>query len=148
MFAEADGGATYGHNHCPLRTPNYVGMTYPDLHTGGTITLRSATAHVDGSADAEIAFFVCTLNAARHNAVGMEGEQTIRQDCSSLDPIADQEMNLGEGDDPRQQLVMAISLLSHRGRIVVDGVDLTYSHGWQHGTQRIGERVEIASHSS
>ena len=139
------GGWGYAHHSWPVGKPIYAAMTFPDLHAGGSITVRSASAHVvEDSADAEIAFFVCTLDtASNHPAVGIEGEKLTRADCSSLDPVSDQEMHLGNADDPRQQVVMAITL-RHHGGVIVDGADLTYADGLQEGTQRIGGHVEIA----
>ena len=39
---------------------------------------------------------------------------------------------------------MAVSL-SHAGRVKVEGLDLDYSLGWQHGTQRTGGEVDLGS---
>jgi hypothetical protein len=137
------GGWTVGHESWPVGDPLFVGITYPERGAGGSVTIRAASAHLAGdSTGVEIEFFVCTINeAAGVGAVGAAGLDAISRTCSSLRPVSGAEMTLAE--TAADQLVMAVTL-TEPGRVVIRGVDLSYSHGWQRGTQRVGGDVKIA----
>jgi hypothetical protein len=44
--------------------------------------------------------------------------------------------------EPPQQLVVEVRL-APSGQVSIQGLEVTYSHGWQRGTQVIGGDVEI-----
>jgi hypothetical protein len=142
-FPEA-GGWGVGSHQRPVGAPFYVGMTSENHDARGTVTIHSARAHVvRDSAAAEIEFFVCTVDPSSGvGSIGAVPQSEIHHECSALVPAEGAKMRLNA--TPRQQVVMAVSL-SHAGRVKVEGLDLDYSHGWQHGTQRTGGEVDLGS---
>lgn len=140
-FTEA-GGWGVGNKDFPLGVPLYVGMSYEERGASGAATIHAVRTHVvSDSAGARIEFFVCTIDkSAGVGAIGTYRGSTIHHDCSSLLPAEGATLRLNA--DPRQQLVMAVSL-THAGRVQIQGVDLDYNYGWQHGTQRIGGDVDV-----
>ena len=143
-FRETDGWAA-GVENRDLDDPLYVGMSYADDDAEGTITIRSARAHVvENSADADITFYVCALAPLTGiGAIGSSNEQDMRELCDSLVPADGATLRLDA--QPMQQVVMAVTL-RQPGRVRVDGMDLEYTLGWQAGTQRIGGEVLVGHH--
>ena len=123
----------------------YVGVTTPSLDTEAMVTITSATPRVlQNTAGATFEFYVCTLNSGAHpDALGAAYEETLAEVCPSKVPVVEgTELHVGIGH--AQQLVMAVTV-HQAGALRTNGVDLEYSHGWQHGTQAIGEHVKITS---
>jgi len=141
VFHDA-GGWGVGSKTWDVNAPFYVGMSYEKPDAEGTITIHSVHA-VDLSAadDAVVEFFVCTVDPkGGSSAIGSASEASIRGECSSLVPAAGATLELNA--HPRQQLLVAVTL-PHPGRVKLAGLDVSYSHGWQRGTQRIGGDVEL-----
>ena len=136
------GGWAAGVENRDLGDPLYVGMSYPHDDAEGTITIRSARANVvRDSADAEIAFYVCTIAPLTGvGAIGSGSEKDIQEYCDSLVPAVGATLRLDA--QPMQQVVMAVTL-RQPGRVRVDGMDLGYTLGWRAGTQRIGGEVRV-----
>ena len=63
--------------------------------------------------------------------------------CAELIPVEDGTV-LDVGAHDPEQLVVSVTM-TEPGRLEIDGVDLTYSHGWQRGTQTVGTKVTVSS---
>lgn len=137
------GGWGMSSRNFPVGVPLYVGMTYEGRDQHGTLTIRGTRAHVvANSSDATIDFFVCTVNRSVVGAIGSVDEAGIHEQCLTLVPAEGARLELNA--DPRQQVVMAVTN-AHAGRVRIVGMDLSYSHGWQRGTQRTGGVIVLAS---
>ncbi|HSV39037.1 MAG TPA: hypothetical protein VLI04_09775 [Nocardioidaceae bacterium] len=133
-------GATFDSS----RTAIYIGVTYPYPREGEQVTIASATPRIlENSAGASFDFYVCTFDPARKNAasLGSAWPRQFAKICPEPVPVVDGTV-LDVGSDEPQQLVMRISV-ERPGVVRTQGVALTYSHGWQRGTQAIGEHVKI-----
>lgn len=143
---EDAGGWAAGNEHAEVGEPLYVGMSYENGDGGGSITIHGVVPHiVSDTAGAAVTFFVCTVDPDVVGAVGVVGDDEIRQECAEIAPADGATMGLNA--TPRQQVVMAVTL-GHAGRVEIDGIDIDYSHGWQSGTQHTGGEVVVATPSS
>ncbi|MFC4784746.1 hypothetical protein ACT8ZV_09740 [Nocardioides sp. MAHUQ-72] len=140
-FAAA-GGWGYRTDNFPLRTPLYVGMSIEQRDAHGTVSIDAVRPHVlSDSSDAAISFYVCTVDETSGvGSIGAVRRGAVRDECSSLVPAEGASLDLNA--EPRQQLVMAVSL-GHAGRVHVAGVDVEYGQGWRRGTQRVGGDVVV-----
>jgi hypothetical protein len=139
VFAPAMSGLDVG-GRVAVGTPAYVGMTYP--HAGSR---QAVSVHLDGasprietnSAEATVTFLVCTLAPnAGVGAIGSALGSSIHTYCSHLVPVSNAHMTVRPALS--DQIVMRI--VAHApGVVQVDGLDLHYSAGWQHGWQWVGE---------
>ena len=147
VFPEA-GGWGVRNKHFPIGEPLYVGMSYEDETATGTITVESARARVvTNTADAKIEFFVCVVDPASGvGSVGAVRQDDFEDECPSATPVEGAALELKLNATPREEVVIAVTL-SHAGQIQIEGFDLTYSRGWQHGTQHIGGEVDLANNS-
>lgn len=122
----------------------YVAVTYPDQDSTGTVSIdRAAPRTVENTAGATVDFYVCTLEGVGtgYDALGAAGPRGFAEMCPDAEPVREGSL-LGLGEDRRQQLVMGVTV--HRPGVVrIRGVDLTYSKGWQHGTQSVGPDLRI-----
>ncbi|WP_309648699.1 hypothetical protein [Nocardioides sp.] len=96
---------------------------------------------MENTADATFAFFVCTVEPERTGALGVGGRDILADVCADRTPLADDTV-LDTGSTLSQQLVLLVTA-SRPGVVRTDGVDLTYSHGLQRGTQTIGTDLRI-----
>ena len=103
-----------------------------------TIHLDAVAAHVvENSANADIAFSVCTMEYPRPTRGLMPPLSDL---CTSIVPVKGVDLTIGPG--AVQQLVMTVT--AHRaGNVSVEGVDVSYSDSWRHGTQRTGPSVNL-----
>jgi hypothetical protein len=138
----AGGGWGVSNDQWPTNKPLYVGMSYEHRDASGTVSIHSARAiGMRDSADSIIDFLVCTIDPEGGvGAVGIVGPAEIQRECRALEPAEGATLELNA--DPHQQLVLAVTL-TRAGGISLRGVELTYSHGWRRGTQRIGGEVEV-----
>lgn len=124
----------------------YFGVTYPYPGEGEAISIESVSPRtVLNTAEATFGFYVCTLDldGTGYSALGATGPREFARVCPTPVPVIDG-TELDVGAEPPQQLVMGVTV--HRPGVVrTRGVDLTYSRGWQHGTQAIGGHVRITS---
>lgn len=135
------GGWGVGSRHQPLDEPVFVAMTYPDLDSDETVRVDRVTGHgVTDSADAELAYLVCTLRPRVEGAIGSADRATADKYCSALTPADGVTLSLGR--HPREQLLLEVTL-TRPGVVRIHGLDVTYAHGWQHGTQHIGGDVAL-----
>lgn len=143
VFPGAGGWGMSSRNFA-LGEPLYVGMSYEKRGQSGTATIRDVTANVvRNSSHATIEFFVCTVNTSSGiETIGSVDGDGIHDFCLTLEPAAGREIKLNA--DPRQQVVMALTNMDP-GRVKIVGMDLSYSHGWQRGTQLTGGTVVLAS---
>lgn len=124
----------------------YVGVTDPYPGSGPSITINSASARVaENSADARIRFFVCALDTDRPDAgaIGIVDATTFSEMCPNPEPVAPG-TDLDVGAERPEQLVAAITV-HQRGEVRTEGVDLSYMHGWQNGTQTVSASLAIRS---
>jgi hypothetical protein len=125
---------------------NWIGLTYPD------VSRPQAILHIDGvqpriaynSADARISFFVCTNiqppGPAELALGSVQGD--VSKYCSDLVPATDVDMPTGRGHF--ENLVMRV-VATQPGKVRVNGIDVRYKSGWQHGTQWTGNGVIITA---
>ncbi|MFC6286186.1 hypothetical protein ACFP3Q_07020 [Nocardioides sp. GCM10027113] len=107
----------------------------------GLVRIHSVRADVlDNTAGAEITFQVCHLAGDAGADIGSVREPDLRSMCASLVPAEGATLDLDA--EPLQQLVMGIRL-DGPGRLAIRDVELGYSHGWQRGSQRIGDGVVL-----
>jgi hypothetical protein len=139
-FPEAGGWGVEDERR-PSNVPLYVGMTFPGEKGDGSVAVDRADAHVVAdTAAADIEVVVCTLVDAESGSVGSASGPDIDELCSTLEPAEDVSLSIDR--DPRQQLLVAVTT-TRPGRVRIHGIDVTYSHGWQHGTQRVGGDIEV-----
>lgn len=125
------------------------GVMYPYRGDEEAVTVHSAEPRiVENSADATFEFYVCAqepkeTDATATTALGVAGPADFARYCPDRRPVGDGTV-LDTGDIPTQQLVMVVTV-TKPGVVVTRGVDLTYSHGLQRGTQSIGTHVRIRS---
>lgn len=141
----------YGNGYNGTLAPGqtlYVGLTFPDPDEGEEITLEAAVPRVvaRNDAGATVATRLCTLDPQelRSSGIGaigsVDGEDFLRY-CPDPAPVTEG-TRLDLAAEPAQQLLLAVTP-SRPGVVLVRGVDLTYSHGWRHGTQTIGPRLRV-----
>jgi len=121
----------------------FVGMTHERLATPReTLTLHSVKANIEkNTARATVEFYICEIDPeSRFGSVGAVDEAEVKKGCSALSPVRESHYEIGA--QPRQQLVMAVTA-TQQGEVVIAGAALTYSRGWQRGTQDIGEHVVL-----
>lgn len=95
------------------------------------------------SSGAMIDFFVCTVDqSAGIGSIGSVLGDEIQNECLTLVPAEGARLELHA--TPRQQVVMAVTN-AHPGRVRIVGMDLSYTHGWQRGTQRTGGTLVLRS---
>jgi hypothetical protein len=139
-FPEA-GGWGVGARHHKINEPVFVGMTYPDQDAEGTVSIDTVKGHgVTDTADAELAYFVCTIDTDAEGTIGSGSQADVDEFCSTLTPADGASLSLG--NHPREQLLLEVTPTS-RGVVKIHGLDVTYTLGWQHGTQRIGGEVQV-----
>lgn len=122
-----------------------VGITGSDLDAeGATVVLDSAEPRIrKNSGQATYEFYVCTTpDGARSGQLGMlAGQRAFDRWCPDAERVR-KGTRLHTGADPAQQLVMLVRMPGP-GVSSTTGVELTYSHGWQRGTQLIGPEVRV-----
>ena len=139
-FPEA-GGWGVGTRHQKMSEPVFVGMTYPDEDAEGTVSIDEVKGHaVTDTAAAELAYFVCTIDTAAEGTIGSGSQADVDEFCSTLTPADGATLSLG--NHPREQLLLEVTP-TRQGVVKIHGLDVTYTHGWQHGTQRIGGDVKV-----
>ena len=138
-FRDAGGWGVIGHD--TVGQHMYVGMSYDRDGEHETATIHHVTADVAvNSSAARIKFYVCRVDPAqRVGAIGsLNG--SVRRYCLSLVPV--HEAKLGLGRHPMDQIIMGL-FPTRPGRVTVRNVEVTYSRGWQTGTQRVGGRITL-----
>lgn len=134
----------WGTSHDAFRAGRtlYVGMTYEAREAEGVVTLTGLAPRLtDDSSGTIVEFFVCEVDSsAGIGAIGNVYGRGIGEQCTSLVPAEGARLRLNA--DPKQQVVMAVSP-QRPGGVTVDGIDITYVHGWQHGSQRVGGEVRL-----
>ena len=123
----------------------YVAMTHDRLMTPHeVVTLHHVEANVvKNTAQARVEFYICVLDPGVGSVSSVLGD-LIKQLCGTLEPV--QESALEIGSDPMQQLIMAVTA-TQPGEVEIDGAAVTYSRGWQSGTQDVGEHIVLRTQS-
>ncbi len=108
-----------------------IGVVYsPSQGPRHTITLQSATPRVSTAPDgATVELLVC------HDGGVGAARGRLEQYCSSVEPVAGTPFDVGGRSN--DQIVVQIHS-EQRGKVVVNGVELSYTSGWQHGTEITG----------
>jgi hypothetical protein len=121
------------------RPTMYVGITGQDTMEDGPITIDAAAPHlVENSARAGFAFYLCDVQE-NTGGIGVAYPRGFDRDCADPVPVVG-ETRFGQD----QYLVMQVTV--HRAGLVrTRGVELTYTDGWQHGTQTIGTSLRVVS---
>ena len=124
----------------------FIGMTYAQGHP-----THPTTVHVDGvsprvevnTAGASVTFFVCRLGPhPQIGAIGSAYGADIHQECPILVPASNVDMTVKPAFS--DQIVMRIQL-NRPGTLLVNGMDLHYSTGWQHGWQWVGDGARFTA---
>ncbi len=124
--------------HVQAQRPVLVGMLYSA--TSG----RVSSVHIDklsprlvrDTAGGTFTFELCTLKSS-NTSMGMAagGLGVLRPYCTTMAPAVGADFTVGGGE--RQQIVMVVTP-ARPGIIRVAGLDLTYTAGWQKGTEHVG----------
>lgn len=139
-FAEAGGWGFRGPGR--VGEAKYVGMSYDRRGEHGTVTIHEVSPDlVENTSAARFRFFVCRVGGVKTiGAIGIVGEEGIANSCLSLEPAGGAELRLGRS--PMDQIVMAVTPMKP-GRVRIRSLHVTYSRGWQSGTQTIGGRITL-----
>lgn len=116
------------------------GMTYVENGTTGTVSVIGVQPNVlVNTAKATITVVDCTPNLAEGGAIGIV-DGRLHHWCTRVAPANGATMNVS-GDSP-DQLVMTVT--PHQaGTVLIRGVHVTYSHGWQRGPEDIGMSIRL-----
>jgi len=113
-------------------------MAMPARGTSGSVTLDDVEPHVlVNTAQATFTFHVC--HPSKGNISSVVGDLAGR--CDELTEVAGTQLPLADGRS-RYEVIMTIAP-AQPGEVKVQGNDLSYRYGSQHGTQRVGEYVWI-----
>lgn len=105
--------------------PVYVGMAWPPSgSTWRDVRVHDAQPRVQVFGDAEAEIWMCT-----DGAIGVVGEQDVGSACTPLD---------SSGDVPWEVLALRVTADEPGVVVVFDGIDVTYAHGLQRGSQHTG----------
>ncbi|MBB6628150.1 hypothetical protein H5V45_12545 [Nocardioides sp. KIGAM211] len=137
----ADQGSSLRAAPAPLgRSTLSAAVTFPRRGESGTITFRSATAHLaEDTAAADVSLAVCHRDAGQDPVGGVRGEPGPA--CRELTPIVDgTRMTVGGGPE-RGDYVVAVITPTRPGTSRLTRVDLDYTLGragwWRHGTDTV-----------
>lgn len=110
----------------------FIGVVFsPSEGERHTITLKSATPQVSGAPEgATVELLVC------HDGGVGAARGSLEPYCSTVEPaVAGAQFDVGERSN--DQIVVKICS-QQPGRVVVNGVELSYTSGWQHGSEITG----------
>lgn len=130
-------GNAGGINRWTVGETAYVGLTFPDYRDHRHVSIQTVTAHglADGT-DATVEFVLCTIDPAE-GGLGAGSEADMSKSCTSVDPAAGADMAFD-----RQALMVALTP-SQPGVFEMRGADVSYTDGWQTGTQHVGIRAWV-----
>lgn len=108
---------------------------------GGDIVLHSATPRVaTAPPGAKILLRVCVNPYGGHGNMGGD-RGSLARICDKVLPVSGARLSVGRG---RQVTDLVLLVRSQKpGVVVVRGIDVDYSWGWQSGHQLTGPRVRI-----
>ena len=129
LVSRGDGAITVGLK-TSVGTTAYVGIVYlPASGDRHAVTITSARPRVTQTIPgATIDLVLC-----RGGKVG--AAFNINRYCDSVDPVAGADLMVGQGTV--NQIVARIHS-DQAGRVAIEGVDVSYSSGWQRGAQTTG----------
>jgi hypothetical protein len=124
--------------------PLYVGISHDRRAADGSVTIHGAEADVArDEAAARVEYFVCTVDPTSGvGSIGAVDATMIARECTTLDPVTGGVLDLNA--DPRQQVVMGVTA-TRPGTTVVRGTALSYTHGWQRGTQYLDVGLRLTA---
>lgn len=120
--------------------PLHVEMAHPLRDVRGSAVLTGVEPHVvSNTANAVLTFQVC-VPTVRGAFISVRGD--LSRWCDAVGDLdgATLPLELNDTDRPPPQVVMTIRS-GQPGELRVQGIDLSYQHGRQGGTQRVGEYV-------
>ena len=124
--------------HVQAQRPVLVGMVYsaPSGRVSSVHIDKLSPRLVRDTAGGTFAFELCTLKVS-NTSMGMAagGLGVLDPYCTSMRPAVGADFTVGGGE--RQQIVMVVTP-ARPGIIRVAGLDLTYTAGWQKGTEHVG----------
>lgn len=122
-------------------TATTFGMTYVKKGVpAGTVSMISVQPNVlANTAKGTITVLACTPNRAEAGAIGIVGGD-LHHWCTSVTPANGATLRVG-GSAP-DQLVMTV-VPRQPGTVLVRGLHVTYSHGWQRGPEDVGMYVRL-----
>lgn len=133
-------GGTIGSERVPIGRPIHVGVVGLRAGDSATVTIDQVVAQVSqNSADASISFSVCSDPDGV--PIGIANGRLDRW-CGQIDPVEKAELTTGEGHF--DQVVITI-VPARAGAVEIDGVELTYSYGWQRGSQLTGPHLRLVA---
>lgn len=109
-----------------------VGVLSPSLHDDRILTVHSVTPRVRSAPPGT----TVRVMACRDGAVGAV-RGSLSRFCARVWPAEGAHLRPGTAGD----WLVAVIRSSRPGRVVVDGVEVSYSHGWQRGSQVTGPRI-------
>jgi len=138
------GGFGHAADHYAVGEAFYADLITAPWGASGEVHIDSVEPHVvTNTADAEVDFYVCRLADAADGRLGNGGQDLADEFCGQLLP-AEGGVGLQLDRDARQQLLVKVTL-REPGTVRVAGADVTYSDGWQHGTQDTGGEVVVTT---
>jgi hypothetical protein len=145
---EDRGGDIVGADSWTANTAFYTGLTFAYPQSHGTVTIVSARPReLSARNNADIAFYVCTLDPAAHiGGVLSASDSDIGDSCTALVPAAG--ATIDRDARPFQVLLMKVIPKKAGQTVTLNGADVTYRHGWQRGTQRLGSDIRIHTTTS
>jgi len=129
-------------NGCPvtpldeLRGPIYVGLTIEDEKAVVPITIDSISPRLqENTAGASFGFYVCDFATSE---LGLAHQRDFERMCPHPIPVTEEtSVELGS-----QQLVVSVTA-ARTGVVRMQGADVTYARGWQHGTETFGPEFRL-----
>jgi hypothetical protein len=113
-------------------------MVFPDGDQTVTLDVRSVTPRVvQDTADATIKVLVCH----RNDSISHLGSDDLSF-CSWTKPFEPGMLTIGADDPGTNSIILAITT-AHLGRVVIDGVHVTYRQGLRHGSQDTGDQITV-----
>ena len=132
-------GKVHVHRNLSVAKPQNVSML-PMQRDQEASTVHIESVHpriVENSANADLTFAICTTNYPRDTSRLMPQLADV---CTSIEPVDGVDLTIGSGSV--QKLVMTVT--PHQaGTVSAEGVEVTYSDSWRHGTQRTGNNVSL-----
>lgn len=116
----------------------YVQAVIPKIGDHGQVIIKDASVRgLPNGSDVTIDYVLCTVNW-NDGPLAAGREVDMPQGCTSVVPAVGADMAVGE-----QELMVAVTS-SQPGVFRMQGVDVTYTDGWQTGTQHVGVRMRVS----
>ncbi|WP_248581029.1 hypothetical protein [Nocardioides sp. InS609-2] len=133
-------GNGWGSESFPVGKTHYVAMV-GHLEDAERVRIDRVTpVFMKNTARAEVRFLVCTIDPASGvGGVGLVGRRSFNKTCP--EPVPAEGAWFEPDDSAHQDIVMAITPRTD-GAVNMSAIEITYTQGWQHGTQVTGPSYE------